>query len=128
MNGLLEGVRALDLTHYFAGPYCARLLAGLGADVVKIERPPMGDPLRRFGPFASRPGVARATDEATPTEDGAWHLYLNAGKRSLALDLKTEPGRETLLRLAERADVLVENFAPGTLDKLGLGYEEPAPR
>ena len=124
MNGLLEGVRALDLTHYFAGPYCTRLLAGLGADVVKVERPLSGDPLRRFGPFASRPGMARATDEAAPSEDGAWHLYLNAGKRSLALDLKTEGGRETLLRLAERADVLVENFAPGTLDKLGLRYEE----
>ena len=124
MNGLLEGVRALDLTHYFAGPYCTRLLAGLGADVVKIERPPLGDPLRRFGPFASRPGGAFATDGTEPTEDGAWHLYLNAGKRSLALDLKTEPGREMLLRLAERADVLVENFAPGTLDRLGLGYEE----
>ena len=124
MNGLLEGVRALDLTHYFAGTYCTRLLAGLGADVVKIERPPLGDLLRRFGPFASRPGGAFATDGTEPTEDGAWHLYLNAGKRSLALDLKTEPGREVLLRLAERADVLVENFAPGTLDRLGLGYEE----
>ena len=123
MNGLLEGVRALDLTHYFAGPYCTRLLSGLGADVVKVECPLLGDPLRRFGPFASRLGMARATDEAAPTEDGAWHLYLNAGKRSLALDLKTEPGRETLLRLSEQADVLVENFAPGTLDKLGLGYE-----
>ena len=124
MNGLLEGVRALDLTHYFAGPYCTRLLAGLGADVVKVERPPLGDPLRLFGPFASRPGAARATDDTAPTEDGAWHLYLNAGKRSLALDLKTEPGRETLLRLAEQADLLVENFAPGTLEMLGLGYEE----
>ena len=123
MDGLLEGVRALDLTHYFAGPYCTRLLAGLGADVVKVERPLSGDPLRRLGPFASRPGMARAADKAAPTEDGAWHMYLNAGKRSLVLDLKTEPGRETLLRLAEQADVLVENFSPGTLDKLGLGYE-----
>ena len=124
MNGLLEGVRALDLTHYFAGPYCTRLLAGLGADVVKVERPLLGDPLRRFGPFASRPRVAYATDATEPTEDGAWHLYLNAGKRSLALDLKSERGRQTLLQLAEQADVLVENFAPGTLDRLGVGYEE----
>ena len=124
MNGLLEGVRALDLTHYFAGPYCTRLLAGLGADVVKVERPLLGDPLRRFGPFASRPRVAYATDATEPTEDGAWHLYLNAGKHSLALDLKSERGRQTLLQLAEQADVLVENFAPGTLDRLGVGYEE----
>ena len=123
MNGLLEGVRALDLTHYFAGPYCTRLLAGLGAEVVKVERPPLGDPLRRFGPFASCPGAARATDETAPTEDGGWHLYLNAGKRSLALDLKSEQGRQALLQLAQRADVLVENFAPGTLARLGLGYE-----
>ena len=123
MNGLLEGVRALDLTHFFAGPYCTRLLAGLGADVVKVERPSYGDPMRRFGPFATHPGSAVASGEG-PVEDGAWHLYLNAGKRSLALDLKTEPGRQTLLLLAARADLLVENFAPGTLERLGLGFEE----
>ena len=125
MNGLLNGVKALDLTHYFAGPYCTRLLAGLGAEVVKVERPPSGDPLRRLGPFAGNPGVYRAPDgDAAPVEDGAWHLYLNAGKRSLALDLKTGPGRQTLLRLAQEADLLVENFAPGTLERLGLGYDE----
>ena len=124
MNGLLNGVKALDLTHYFAGPYCTRLLAGLGAEVVKVERPPLGDPLRRLGPFVGNPGVYRAHDDDAPVEDGAWHLYLNAGKRSLALDLKTELGRQTLLRLAEQADLLVENFAPGTLERLGLGYDE----
>ena len=125
MDGLLNGVKALDLTHYFAGPYCTRLLAGLGAEVVKVERPPSGDPLRRLGPFVGNPGVYRAPDgDAAPVEDGAWHLYLNAGKRSLALDLKTGPGRQTLLRLAQEADLLVENFAPGTLERLGLGYDE----
>ncbi|MYC36356.1 MAG: CoA transferase [Chloroflexi bacterium] len=124
MNGLLEGIRALDLTHYFAGPYCTRLLAGLGAEVVKVERPPLGDPLRGYGPFASRPVQARSAESDVPMEDGAWHLYLNASKRSIGLDIKTDEGRETLLQLAAQADVLVENFAPGTLGRLGLGYEE----
>ena len=124
MSGLLEGVRALDLTHYFAGPYCTRLLAGLGAEVVKVERPPLGDPLRGYGPFASRPVQARSDESDVPMEDGAWHLYLNASKRSIGLDIKTDEGRETLLQLAAQADVLVENFAPGTLGRLGLGYEE----
>ena len=124
MNGLLEGVRALDLTHYFAGPYCTRLLAGLGAEVIKVERPPLGDPLRGYGAFASRPVQARSAESDVPMEDGAWHLYLNASKRSIGLDIKTDEGRETLLQLAAQADVLVENFAPGTLERLGLGYEE----
>ena len=122
MSGLLEGVRVLDLTHYIAGPYCTRLMTGLGADVVKVERPGAGDPLRSLGPFASRPGAARDYG-AEPVEDGAWHLYLNAGKRSLALDLKAGQGRALALELAGKADILVENFAPGTLDRLGLGYE-----
>ena len=122
MSGLLEGVRALDLTHYFAGTYCTRLLAGLGADVVKVERPPSGDPLRRYGPFAGNPKAAIASGKG-PIEDGAWHLYLNAGKRGLTLDLKTEEGRQMLLQLAAQADLLVENFAPGTMARLGLGYD-----
>ena len=124
MSGLLEGVRVLDLTHYVAGPYCTRLMAGLGADVVKVERPPAGDPVRQLGPFASRPNLSRNYTHETPIEDGAWHLYLNAGKRGIALDLKTEHGREIALDLAGKADILVENFSPGTLDRLGLGLDE----
>ncbi len=124
MSGLLEGVRVLDLTHYIAGPYCTRLMAGLGADVVKLERPPAGDALRRLGPFASRPELYRDYGSSEPVEDGAWHLYLNAGKRSIGLDLKSGEGRRLALELAARADILVENFAPGTLDSLGLGYDE----
>ncbi len=114
MPGLLEGVRVLDLTHFFAGPYCTKLMAGLGADVVKVERPG-GDPVRALGPFAS--GAP-----AQPPEDGAWHLYLNTGKRSVVLDIKTGSGRQALLELAAKADILVENFAPRTMDRLGLGY------
>ncbi len=114
----------MDLTHYIAGPYCTRLMSCLGADVLKVERPPIGDPMRRLGPFASRSGVARDYGDVEPVEDGAWHLYLNTGKRSLGLDLKSEQGRRLALELAGRADILVENFAPGTMDRLGLGYEE----
>ncbi len=124
MTGLLEGVKVLDLTHYIAGPYCTRLMAGLGADVVKVERPQGGDPVRRFGPFASHPHSNREYDESNPAEDGAWHLYLNAGKRSLALDLKSEQGRQLALEMSAKADILVENFAPGTMDGLGLGMRE----
>ena len=124
MSGLLQGVRVLDLTHYIAGPYCTRLMATMGADVAKVERPPTGDPMRRLGPFASRPDVYREYGDEEPVEDGAWFLYLNAGKRSLGLDLKTEEGQSLTLELASRADILVENFAPGTLAGLGLGYEE----
>lgn len=124
MSGLLEGVRVLDLTQYIAGPYCTRLMAGLGADVVKVERPPAGDPIRGLGSFASRPNVFREYGADEPVEDGAWHLYLNASKRSIGLDLKTKEGRQVSLDLARKADVLVENFSPGTLDRLGLGYRE----
>ena len=123
MSGLLEGVRVLDLTHYIAGPYCTRLMASLGADVVKVERPTTGDPVRRLGPFASRPEEYRDNGDNEAVEDGAWHLYLNAGKRSVGIDLKTGQGRSVVRELASKADVLVENFAPGTLDRLGLGRD-----
>ena len=109
----------MDLTHFIAGPYCTKLMAGLGADVVKVERPG-GDPLRALGPFASGAATSPAS---TPPEDGAWHLYLNTGKRSIVLDLKTDGGRLMLLQLAAKADILVENFTPGTMDRMGLGYQ-----
>ena len=143
MPGLLEGVTVIDLTHYLSGPYCTKLLATLGADVVKVERPPDGDPIRRVGPFApilappDERGPANGEgaplllppshpEEAGLRETGAWFLYLNTSKRSMTLDLKTSQGREILLQLAASADILVENFAPGVMDRLGLRYEELA--
>ena len=114
MPGLLEGVKVIDFTHYFAGPYCTKLLATLGADVIKIERPGSGDPVRSIPPFAS---------QRLPGESGGWFLYLNTSKKSVSLDLKTEKGREIVLKLIEGADIVVENFAPGVMDRLGLGYD-----
>jgi len=121
MPGLLEGVKVLDLTHYIAGPYCTKLLSGLGADVIKVERLEMGDGVRWLGPFASGAEIPSGT--AAP-EDGAWFLYLNTAKQSLALDLKSAEGRRVILELAGKADILVENFAPGGMDSLGLSYAE----
>jgi CoA:oxalate CoA-transferase len=104
----LEGVRVLDFSIMLAGPYCARLLADVGADVIKIE-PPEGDDMRLRSPLR----------EGQSTYFG----QLNAGKRSLALDLKSEEAIKLIHRLVADTDVLVENFRPGVMDRLGLGYE-----
>lgn len=104
----LSGITVLDLGQVYLGPYCTMLMSRLGAEIIKIE-PPGGEPVRWRG--AER-GI----------ESAAFAL-LNTGKRSLRLDLKSERGRELFLRLAAEADVVVENFGPGTLDRLGLGYE-----
>ncbi len=113
MPGLLEGVKVVDFTHYFAGPYCTKLLATLGAEVVKIERPGSGDPIRAIPPFAN---------PRQPGESGAWHLYLNTSKKSVTLDLKSEEGRDIALELVKQADIVVENFSPGVMERLGLDY------
>jgi crotonobetainyl-CoA:carnitine CoA-transferase CaiB-like acyl-CoA transferase len=104
----LDGVRVLDFSIMLAGPYCARLLADVGADVIKIE-PPEGDDMRQRSPLR----------EGQSTYFG----QLNAGKRSLALDLKSDEAIKLVHRLVAEADVLVENFRPGVMDRLGLGYE-----
>ena len=117
MTGALDGVNVLDLTHHIAGPYCSKLLADFGASVVKIERPGIGDAARRFGPFA---GDDPHPDKSLP------FLYLNTNKRSVTLDFKTSDGRALLLRMAERADIVVENFRPRSLPGAGLGYADLA--
>jgi crotonobetainyl-CoA:carnitine CoA-transferase CaiB-like acyl-CoA transferase len=115
MTGLmpLDDTRVIDLTQYTAGPFCTRILADYGADVIKIERPG-GDPARALPPFPK--------DEPHPERSGTF-LFLNTSKRSVVLDLKAEAGRDRLLDLVAGADALVESFRPGTLDRLGLGYE-----
>ena len=107
----LEGVRVLDLTHYVAGPYCTRLLAEQGASVLKIERPG-GDPIRKWPPFF-----------AGADEPSLFYHYLNHGKETLTLDLAAPGGRDRVLELAREADVAVENFRPGTLDRFQLGWD-----
>lgn len=110
---LLEGVRVLDLTTHLAGPFCTKLLADYGADVLKLEPPGGGDPARRLGPFAGdQPGQERSIPFA----------YLNANKRSMTLDISCDGGRAIFRRLVERADVVVENSRPGTMESWGLGY------
>lgn len=104
----LSGVRVLDLTRVLAGPFCTMILGDMGADVVKVEEPGKGDDTRSWPPFAE--------GEAT------YFMAVNRNKKSLTLNLKAPEGRRILERLAKRSDVLVENFRPGTMDKLGVGY------
>ena len=114
---MLDGLKALDLTHYVAGPYATRLMAAQGADVIKVERPAVGDGARRIGPFP---------DGVPHPEKSALFLYLNSGKKSITLNLKSGASKPIMRRLLEWADVLVENFRPGVMSRLGLDYESVA--
>ena len=115
MDGLvLAGITVLELSQDVAGPFCTKILAEMGAQVIKIEPPGVGDSARQAGPF---PG-----DIPNPEASGLF-LYLNTGKKSITLDLKSATGQQILKRLVERADILVETFAPGTMEELGLGYQ-----
>jgi crotonobetainyl-CoA:carnitine CoA-transferase CaiB-like acyl-CoA transferase len=113
----LSVLRVLDLSEGVAGAYCAKLLAGFGADVIKIEPADRGDPLRRHGPF---PG------DVSHPEKSALFLYLNTGKKSITLDLAQRTGALLFRRLVEEAEVVVESFPPGRLAELGLDYESLA--
>lgn len=107
----LSGIQILDLTNVLAGPFCCHQLAHLGADVIKVELPGTGDLARQLG----------MDDELSAQNMGISFLAPNAGKRSMTLNLKSEDGRLILRKLVQRADVLVENFRPGVMDRLGLG-------
>ncbi|RMF87482.1 MAG: CoA transferase [Nitrospinota bacterium] len=115
MEGALAGIRVLDLTHYIAGPFCTRLLADHGAEVIKIEKPGEGEGARRMGPFVG--------DDPHP-EKSIPFLYLNWNKKGITLNLKAERGRELFRALVREADVLVENFEPRVMPGLGLSYTE----
>lgn len=111
MAKALEGVRVLDFTQYLSGPHCTAVLSELGAEVIKVEMPGHGEPERVAMP-------------KTPKKESYQFLSYNRGKKSVTLNLKAPRGMEIARQLAARADVLVENFAPGVLERLGLGYEE----
>lgn len=113
MEQALKGITVLDLTHHVAGPFATKLLAGYGAEVIKIE-PPWGEATRGWGPFPN--------DEPDPEKSG-FFLYLNTGKKDVTLNLKTETGRLIFKELVQKADAVVENFFPGVLPSLGLSWD-----
>ena len=110
----LSGNKVLDLTHYRAGPYCTKFLAGLGAEVVKIEKPGEGDGARKLGPFY---------EDVPQVETGIPFLYLNMGKKGITLNLKSEKGKEIFRTLVKQVDMVVESFEPRVMPSLGLDYE-----
>src|SRR5260221_13262342 len=113
MTKALEDIRLIDMTHNQAGPACAQILAFLGAEVIKLEEPTGGD-------------VARRNMRDKPDSDSLFFLLFNANKRSLKLNLKSEDGKRLFPEVIAKSDVLLENFGPGALDRLGLGYEARA--
>jgi CoA:oxalate CoA-transferase len=108
-RGPLTDITVLDLTWVLAGPYASMILTDMGANVIKIERPPYGDVGRTTGPYVGH--------------ESAYFFSVNRGKRSLGLDLKSEAGRDLFLRLVDKADVVMNNFTPGTMERMGLGYD-----
>ena len=106
MTKALEGIRVLDFGRVIASAYCGTLLADMGADVYKVERTGKGDSTRWLKGFGS-----------------GFFTYFNRNKKSISIDLKSEKGKEILLKLVEHADVLIENFGPGTVERLGIGYD-----
>jgi CoA:oxalate CoA-transferase len=110
MKQALEGIKVLDLTRVLAGPYATMVMADMGADVIKIEAPEVGDDSRQFGPYIG--------------DESAYFMSLNRNKRSITLNLKAPKAKELFIEMVKKADVVVENYRPGTMEKLGLGYEE----
>ena len=108
METAFGGVKVLDLSRLLPGPFCSMLLADFGADVIKVEDPKGGDYIRWWPPLLGK--------------NSGFHVVLNRNKRSLTLNLKKPEGKEILLQLAAQADVLLEGFRPGVMDRLGLGY------
>lgn len=109
-KGLLSGMKVLDLSRVLAAPYCGMMLADLGAEVIKIERPGKGDDARSNFPIVNG--------------ESAYYMNLNRNKRGIVLNLKSQAGKEVFRKLVAQSDVVLENYRPGVMDRLGLGYEE----
>ena len=109
MNKALSGVRVLDFSQVLAGPFCTMNLADFGAEVIKIEKPVTGDGSRIFGPFIN--------------DQSGYYILVNRGKKGITLDLKNPKSREIIYGMVTECDVVVENFKPGVMDKLGFSYE-----
>lgn len=118
MAGPLTGIRVLDLSRVLAGPWCTQIFADLGAEVIKVERPELGDDTRHWGPpwLSDQDGV--------DTKESSYYLSANRGKHSITIDIGKPEGRDLVLELVARCDILVENFKTGDLAKKGLGYED----
>ena len=116
LPGCLSGVRVLDLTQFEAGPSCTEALAWLGAEVVKVENPQGGEAGRSL--LGRQPGPSQSQNQ-----DSWYFLLFNANKKSITINLKSERGLDLVKNMAKRADVMVENFAPGAIERLGLGYD-----
>lgn len=114
-NGPLKGLKVVEMGTLIAGPFCGQILGDFGADVVKVEDPKTGDPMRQWG-------------RSLPKGLSPWWPVIGRNKRSVGLDLRTPEGRDIALKLIDQADVLIENFRPGTLEKWGMGYEALAAR
>jgi formyl-CoA transferase len=109
-NGALSGIRILDLTRVLAGPFSTMMLADMGAEIIKIEIPKKGDDSRQFGPFVNG--------------ESSYFMNLNRNKKGVTLNLKDPKGKKMFLDLVAKSDIIIENYRPGTMEKLGLGYEE----
>ncbi|MDQ1334821.1 MAG: CoA transferase [Thermodesulfobacteriota bacterium] len=122
MRKHLEGIKVLDLTAYLSGPYATLNLAALGADVIKVERPKIGDPCRWNPPFAGHNGVS--FEMKNDTDMSILYLKRNRGKRSIFLNLKEDKGKELFRRLVNMSDIVIENFSPGVMERMGLDYPD----
>jgi len=111
MRQALEDVKVLDLSRILAMPYCSMMLGDLGAEIIRVERPGTGDETRQWGP-------------PWKGDQSAYYLSINRNKKSITVDLKKKEGQEIILQLARRSDILLENFLPGALAGMGLGYEQ----